>query len=68
MERFSFALLAQAQRKLHLCQTCGVLIEECPCVALPRSGWKCELCFGSGWLAVVRGNRQKFEDYLDARD
>jgi hypothetical protein len=54
--------------KLYLCSNCGVLIEECPCVSYRVPDGKCELCFGSGWLSVVRGNRQKFADYLDARD
>jgi hypothetical protein len=54
--------------KLNLCLNCGVLIEECPCVAFRVPDGKCPMCLGSGWLSVVRGNRQKFQDYLDARD
>ena len=25
---------------------------------------KCDLCMGSGWLALLRSSRDKFEEYL----
>lgn len=53
--------------KHSVCQHCGVLIEECPCVAWRVPDGECEACGGSGWVAVVRGNAEKFAEYLALR-
>jgi len=51
-----------------LCERCDMEIVECPCVSYHRApDDDCDLCMGSGWLAVVRSNKEKFEEYL-ARD
>lgn len=50
------------------CAHCGVLIEECPCVTWREPDGKCEYCAGSGYVAVVRGSREKFAEYLSRRD
>jgi len=55
------------RRRRNLCQHCGVEIEECPCVTFRVPNGKCELCLGSGWLAVVRSNAAKFLEYIDDR-
>jgi hypothetical protein len=55
-------------RKLrNVCEHCGVEIEECPCVRWRVPDGKCPYCMGSGWVAILRSNREKFEEYL-ARD
>lgn len=51
--------------RLHLCRHCGVAIEECPCFQNRVPDGKCDLCLGSGWLATVRSDRQKFMEYAD---
>lgn len=49
-----------------LCRTCGIGIQECPCVSYMRSPERdCPLCEGSGWVSVVRSKLQAFRDVLD---
>jgi hypothetical protein len=50
--------------KFSTCIHCGVLIEECPCVRWRVSDSDCLYCAGSGWVAVVRGDVEKFLEYL----
>lgn len=51
--------------RLSLCRHCGVQVEPCPCVRWRDADPKCELCLGSGWLAVVRSEIEKFREYVD---
>ena len=55
------------RKNRNVCMHCGVEITECPCVENRSPAGKCDLCMGSGWLALLRSNRAKFEEYL-ARD
>lgn len=55
------------RKNRNVCVFCGVEIEPCPCVEWRCPDGHCLLCLGSGWLATVRGNKEKFEEYL-ARD
>lgn len=54
--------------KHQVCRHCGVAVEECPCVSgyrSPKDGCRC--CSGSGWVAIVRGQIEKFIEYVEAR-
>lgn len=51
----------------NVCRFCGVEIETCPCEAYRVPDGKCDLCQGSGWLALLRSSREKFLEYM-ARD
>jgi hypothetical protein len=44
-----------------------VLVEECPCVKFRVPDGKCEICNGSGWVAVVRGAVEKYVEYLSRK-
>lgn len=51
-------------KRLTLCRHCGVEIEECPCVEWRMIKPGCPCCCGSGWVAKVRGHKDKFAEYL----
>lgn len=55
---------ARARGSILVCRHCGVAVEECPCVTnrVPTAG--CTYCDGSGYVALVRGKREKFAEYL----
>lgn len=48
----------------YICRHCSVLVEECPCVTWRMVQDDCPCCMGSGWVAVVRGQVEKFAGYL----
>lgn len=53
--------------RFHTCIHCGVLIEECPCVNVRVPAGDCIYCSGSGWVSFVRGEVEKFLEYLELR-
>ena len=55
--------------RFKVCRHCGIGIEQCPCVAFDRvPKGDCILCFGSGWIAVIRSEAMRFREFagLDA--
>lgn len=51
--------------KISVCRSCGVAVEECPCVTWSRSvNADCLLCSGSGWIATVRSEIARFKEYV----
>lgn len=55
------------RNRLTVCRHCGVEVEECPCVRWRVVDPKCLFCDGSGWVAVVKGQMQRFREYVDVR-
>jgi hypothetical protein len=55
--------------KWHVCRTCGIEIEQCPCVEWQRNPRPdCTLCAGSGWIATTRSERDRFLDYVERQE
>jgi hypothetical protein len=55
---------AKVRGKILVCVHCGVAVEECPCVVYRVPDGACVYCNGSGYVAILRGNREKFAEYL----
>lgn len=50
---------------IYLCRHCEVAVEECPCVSFGRTpNPSCEICEGSGWIAILRGRMQVLRDFV----
>ena len=52
---------------VRICRHCGVAIEPCPCVdqfTFRKLDDRCTICNGSGWVAIVRGRNEKFQEAL----
>lgn len=54
----------KAKGNVLLCSHCGVAVEECPCVSYRVPNDTCQICDGSGYVAIVRGKASKFAEYL----
>lgn len=50
------------------CRYCGVAIEWCPCAGeyFRKVDPDCSLCAGSTWISIVRSERAKFAEYIEA--
>lgn len=50
------------------CRHCGVAIEGCPCEGqwYRSANPDCPCCFGSAWLAIVRGKMAKMAEAFEA--
>jgi len=53
--------------EVRVCRHCGVAIEECPHEPRKRHEEPCPCCGGSFWVAIVRGWRAKFAQYVNAQ-